>query len=185
MSLIPRLVRDFTLLPDRTPFTLTADVSVIHDMITLSANGAWARNVFAGSTPLGLEIDASGSGTFDLPIWLPILIDNAGNRITSFDNANGGTLKVQWRFLVRVSDAAITATPVVYDITAAAPATTSGAAACSATNQDYSGTAQMQTLALTLPSAAHLYRPRVTIGGTPAPGLTVRAAAVFDCYIDV
>lgn len=154
----------------------------LSDMIALSAAGVFQRNVFAGGGH-GVEIDASSAGTFDLPGWLPIEIDNASNQLTGFTDSFSAVLVVQFRFLVWVSNAAITVTPKVYDITAAAAATTSGAAACSATTEDYSGTNQQQTLALTLPNAKHSYRAQLTIAGTPAAGYRARALAMVDVYI--
>jgi len=184
MSLQAILPRDHRPLPDKTGIGRSLDITPWRDGIVLGYNGAFARNVFCGAAMRGSEIDASATGTFDLPIWVPVLIDNQGNRISGFDNTNGGTLKVQFRWMLQVTNAAITVTPKIYDITAAADATTSGAAACSATADDFSGSNQRQVLALTLPNAAHEFRPNVVIGGTPAPGYLVRAAVVCDVYVD-
>lgn len=163
-------------------FKLTTGFVPLKDDLDVLLLAALQRNVFAGGGH-GVEIDASAAGTFDLPGWLPIEVDNSSNQLTGFTDANGATLVVQFRFLVWVSNAAITVTPKVYDITAAAAATTSGAAACSATSEDYSGTDQQQTLALTLPNAKHKFRPQLVVGGTPAAGYRARGLCLFDCYV--
>lgn len=163
--------------------TSTTDFVPLRDLLDLLALGAFQRNVFAGGGH-GVEIDASAAGTFDLPGWLPIGVDNRNSQISNFSNANGGTLVVQFRFLVWVSNAAITVTPKVYDITAAALATTAGGVGCSATSDDYSGSNQQQTLALTLPAALHYFKPRITIAGVPAAGYTAKALCLYDCFVD-
>lgn len=163
------------------PMTITADWSPLRSTLDCLMNGIIQRNVFAGGT---FELDASSSGSFDLPGWIPIEIDNSGNRITGFSDGTA-TLVVQFRYLLYVSSGALTVTPRIYDITAGAPATISGESACSDTALDFSGTDQQQTISLTLPNAAHVFKPQVTIGGTPAAGLVVKGIAVYDCYIDL
>jgi hypothetical protein len=180
MSRIPKLFRRFTA---TTPMSIAADWTPLADVTDLCMLGAFQRNVFAGGGH-GVEIDASSAGTFDLPGWLPIGVDNRNNQISGFSNANGGTLVVQFRFLVWVSNAAITVQPKVYDITAAALATTSGGTTSSGTSDDYSGTDQQQILTLTLPNALHYFKPKITIAGTPGAGYTAKALALYDCYID-
>lgn len=155
---------------------------LVKDQIDLLLAGDLGRNRFAGGGQQ-IDLDAGATGTFDLMPWIPIGIDNRGNRLSGFSDANGAVLVVQFRFLLRVSNVAITVTPKIYDITAAALATTSGAAACAATDEDYSGLNQQQTLALTLPNAHHYFSPRVTVGGTPAVGYSIRGTVIYDCYV--
>lgn len=185
MSITPKLFRDFSLLSDPTPMTITADWKPLRDLTTLLANGGFARNVVVGEALRGREMDASTAGTFDLPFWIPDLLDNQGSRLTSFNTGNGGTLKVQYRVLLQVSNAAITVTPVIYDLTTGANATYSGATACSGTADAFTDANQRQTLVLTVPVAAHEFKPRVTIGGSVATGEFVRALFVRDCYVDI
>jgi hypothetical protein len=162
-------------------FNLTGGFQPLKDDTELLLLGAIQRNVFAGGGMI--DIDASATGTFDLPGWLPIEIDNQNNQLSGFTDPYSAVLVVQFRFLLRVSDAAINITPKIYDITATALATQSGAVACSATSEDYSGSNQQQTVTLTLPNAKHTFKPQITIAGTVAPTLTVRGVALFDCYI--
>lgn len=162
--------------------TITADWAPLRATLDALMNGVIQRNVFAGGT---FEIDASSSGNFDLPGWIPIQIDNTGNRISGFSDSGGAALVCRFRYLLYVSDAAVTVTPRIFDITANAAATISGAAACSATALDFSGSNQQQNISLTLPNADHVFKPQVTIGGTPAAGLVVKGIAVYDCYIDL
>ena len=161
-----------------------ARAQIAKEQIDLFLAGTFGRNLFAGGGQ-HVDLDASVAGSFDLLPWLPIGIDNRDNRISDFDDDNGATLVIQFRFLVLTTLAAVSVTPRVYDITAAAAATTSGAAACTATSEAYGGTNQQQTLALTLPNAFHYFKPQLTIGGTPAPGARVRGTALYDCYISL
>lgn len=161
--------------------TIAADWLPLADMLDMLAAGAFQRNVFFGGS--GLDLNAESTGTFDLQPYVPIGVDNRNSQITAFSGANGGTLVHQVRYFVQVSNSAITITPKVYDIDATALATVSGNTACSATSEAFSGTDQQQTLVLTLPAAYHFFKPQVTIAGTPAPGYTYRAWAIFDTYI--
>lgn len=146
--------------------------------LALLALGCFQRNVFAGGSQ-DFWLDASASGDFDLPSWLPIEADNSNSQISG-----SSSVIVQFRYFLRVSNAGITATPKVYDITAGAAATISGAVACSTTLEDFSGANQQQTVTLTLPAAKHQFKPRVTIGGSPATGYRVWGLAMYDCYIN-
>lgn len=159
-------------------------VTPLKNNIDLLLAGLCCNNVFAGGS-MDLEFDASAAGTVDLRPWLPIRVDNRNNQISGFSDSNGATLVVQFRFLVWSLSSAVSVTPVVYDITGAATATTSGAVACTAGAEDYSGSNQQQTLVLTLPNALHYFKPQITIGGTPAAGLRVRGLALFDCFISL
>lgn len=164
-----------------TPMTITADWAPLRNTLDALMNGVVQRNVFAGGT---FELDGSSSGSFDLPGWIPIEIDNSSNRITGFSDGTA-VLKVQFRFLLYTTSSGVTVTPRIYDITAAAAATISGQTACSATALDFSGANQQQTVSLTLPNAKHVFKPQVTIGGTPAAGVTVKGIAMYDCFIDL
>lgn len=164
-------------------FKQTNHVTPLKEQIDLWMAGDLCRNRYVGGS-MTYDLDATTTGTFDLKPWIPFGVDNRSNRLSGFSDANGAVLVVQVRFLVQVSDAGITVTPKVYDITAAALATTSGGVACSAIADDYAGTNQQQTLALTLPNAHHYFKPQVTIAGAGvATGEYVRATAVFDCYV--
>lgn len=165
-----------------SPMTETAHWVPLRDLTDLCALGAFQRNVFAG---MALDLNAEATGTFDLPLWFPIGVDNRNSQLSNFNDDNGGVLKAQFRFLCQVSNAAINVTPKVYDITATALATVSGNVSCAATDDDFSGTNQQQTVVLTIPAALHYFRPKVTIAGTPAGGYTARVIALWDLFIDV
>lgn len=183
-----KLLPTFT---DPSDVTLTGYFTPEQTLTRMFARAAYQRNVFAGGS-LTEEIDGSNTGTFDLKPWLPIEIDNRNSsQISGFDNANGGTLVVQFRFLLRVTDANINITPrIVYASTIgglASPtvATVSGAAACDDTDEDFAGSAdQYQTLALTLPAnVLRIFKPQITIAGTPATGYGAIALAMMDIYV--
>lgn len=174
-----------------TPVTITGFLDPARVLAAATAAGLLQRNVFAGGS-LTEEIDASATGTFDLKPWLPIEIDNRNtSQISGFNNANGGTLVVQFRFLLRVTDANINITPrIVYASTVAGlasptVATVSGSAACDDTADDFSASAdQYQTLALTLPAnVLRIFKPQITIAGTPSTGYGAIALAMYDCYV--
>lgn len=84
-------------------------------------------------------------------------IDNTGNQLSG---SSGVVIQVRVR--LRVEDASISVTPRIYNVTDAAVATTSGAAACSATATDFSGSNQQQTLALTPASGKKKYKLQIT-----------------------
>lgn len=155
---------------------------VVKETLDVLMAGDLGRNRFVGGGQ-AFDLDGSATGTLDLQPWVPFGIDNRGNRLSDFSDANGASLIVQVRFLLWVSNGAINVTPKIYDITAAALATTSGGAACAATSIDYGGTNQQQTLTLTLPNAHHYFKPQLTIAGTPDSGYLVRGTAIYDCYV--
>lgn len=174
-----------------TPVTITGFLEVARQLTNAQARGLYGRNVFAGGS-LTEEIDASVAGTFDLKPWFPIEIDNRNtNQISGFDNANGGTLVVQFRFMLRVTDSGINITPrLVYassmaGLASPSVATVSGAAACDDEDEDFAGSAdQYQTLALTLPAnVLRLFKPQITIAGSVGTGIGAIALAMYDCYI--
>lgn len=177
------LIPDVTV--DPTLFTKSAFYDPLKDVTDLLALGVIQRNTYAGGGQ-GLPLSAEATGSVDLIPWIPIGIDNRNtSQISSFLTTNGGTLKVQFRFLVRVSDASINVTPRIFNITSNGAATISGAAACSATSDAYSGTNQQQTIALTLPSnVLNYFKPQITIAGSVAEGLKVWATAVFDLFVE-
>lgn len=167
-------------------FKLTPHVQPLKDDLDLLMLGVLGRNMFCGGSD-SIGIPAESTGDVNLEGWIPISIDNTSGQLTSFSDANGATLVVRMRFLVRVSNAGITVTPkIVYGTTIAglsSVATISGQAACNATSDLYTGTNQYQTVLVTLPSGAYLLKPLLTIGGTPASGYQVWGKATYDCFI--
>jgi hypothetical protein len=156
----------------------------LRNNLNLLASGVFGRNIlWGGSDVLGITGEATGD--VDLPGWFPLVIDNASSVISD----SGGTLVCQVRFLVRVSNAAINVTPkIVYGSTFptfGSTATVSGTAACAATSSDYSGTNQYQTVAVTLPAASRIFKPLLTIAGTPASGYQVYGRAILDLYVQL
>lgn len=148
------------------------------DAVALLGLGLAQRNVpMGGSMIVGIVAEATGDVI--LPEWRPVRVDNSNNQISGSAN-----VIVRCRFLVRVSNGAITVTPKVYNITDAGAATISGGAACSATSADYDGTNQQQTITLTLPSGVKDFQGRLTIAGTPAAGYQCWGVAIFDCFIN-
>lgn len=177
------LVEDAKLkiIPHWRPLKETLDIVLL--------NTLFRGKYMGGSKSEGLVINADGD--YDLPGWVPIPLDNLNAQLSSFTDANGATLVAQARSLVRVSDGAITATPkfrygaAFSDIVAAGSgtvATISGAAACSATAEDFSGTNSYQTSTITLPSGVKLWKPQVTIAGTGGNPYTVWIISLLDVF---
>lgn len=135
----------------------------------------------------GSEVELGGSvaGTYDLRPMMTIGVDNRNNQISGFSDSNGAIIVVQFRFYLWVSNSAITLTPAVYNTSTAAAATIGTVSACSASSDDFTGSNQMQTVALTLYNGFSYYKPQVVLAGTPAPGYRFKAYAQFDAYVSL
>lgn len=168
-------------LGNSTEHVAAAHLKKLRDFQRMAASGAFARNQYVGGD-WNAGVDASSAGDVDVLRAVPFVIDNT----SSYLSGSSG-LVVQIRYYVRVSNAGITVTPKIVYGTALTnltnAATISGQAACSATNSDYSGTDQIQTVAFTLPAGVKMFKPRFTIGGTPAAGYQAWVFTVLDCYI--
>lgn len=174
---------ELEIIPHWRPLKDTLDVVLLSTL--------FRGKYMGGSKVAGLLVNADGD--YDLPGWEPIPIDNLNAQISGFTDANGATLAAQVRYLLRVSNAAISATPKLRygaafgDIAvegSGTAATLSGTSACSTTTEDYSGHAsQYQTATITLPSGVKLWKPQVTIAGTGGNPYTVWALALLDVYI--
>lgn len=155
----------------------------VRNDLNLLASGVFCRNLLIGGSDVGITAEATGD--VDLPGWFPVWIDNTSSAISD----SGGTLVCQVRFLVRVSNAAINVTPkIVYGSTIgtlSTVATVSGTAACAATTSDFSGTNSYQTVSVTLPTGSKLFKPLLTIAGTPAAGYYVYGRAFLDLYVQL
>lgn len=173
-----RVLKPFGAQTSGSDLTKSVHWDPLTDTINLIMLGVLGRNIFAGGSQ-DFWLDASSAGDFDLPSWLPIEVDNLNSQISGSTN-----IVVQFRYFLRVSSASISATPKIFDITANAAATISGAAACSATAEDFSGANQQQTISLTLPAAKHVYKTRVTVAGAPTAGMRVWGLAMYDCYVN-
>ncbi len=103
-------------------------------------------------------------------------IDNTGNQLS------GSTgVVIQVRVRVRVENAGITVTPRVYNVTDSSVPTQSGAAACSATATDFSGSNQQQTIALTPVSGKKKYKVQIT--PSAATYQAWASGVLWDLYI--
>lgn len=162
-----------------TKATSTVVFNPLNEDLKMLAAGSFMRNVFMGGS-LSAGMKAEATGDIILPDWRPIQVPNTSNRISG-----SPSVVVRARCMVRVSNAAISATPKIYNVTDAAAATISGQLGCSATLDDYSGVNQQQTVLITLPSGLKAFQPRITVGGTPAGGYQVWALFQFDCYVDI
>jgi hypothetical protein len=150
------------------------------DMLAL---GVLQANVYAGGSDLA-GIPADATGDVKLLEWKPLYFDNTSGQWTG----TAATLVAQYRYRIRVSNGAMTFTPKIWyaaseSLLQSAPvsATLSGQAACSATDADYLGTNQLQTVSFTIPSGAKYWAAGGTIGGTP--GGHVFASALRDIFI--
>ena len=164
---------------DPSYVTIAGFYNKVRESLNFLARGHVALNQQLGGSML-FAVRAEATGDIILPDWRPLLLTNVSSRFS------GSTDKVaQVRFLCRVSNAGINVTPKIYNLTDAADATVSGTAACSATNEDYSGSNQRQTITLTVPAGTKEFQPRLTIAGTPAAGYLVWGVAIADTYINV
>jgi hypothetical protein len=91
-----------------------------------------------------------------------------------------------------VSNIAISVTPKLFYSSSRASvaaggsvATLSGTAACSATSSDYSGSNQIQTVTLSLPTGLKYFRGALTIAGTPAANYQVWGRAWCDLFVSL
>ncbi len=103
-------------------------------------------------------------------------IDNTSNQLSG---SSGVVIQVRVR--LRVENAAISVTPRIYNVTDSSVATTSGAAACSATATDFSGSNQQQTLALTAVSGKKKYKVQIT--PSAATYQAWASGVLWDLYI--
>ncbi len=175
---------------DGDKFKLTPHYVPLRDTLDLLLGAVLQRNVFMGGDEV-TGIVAEATGDVSLLHWLPILVDNTSSQLSGFTDSppsgSAASFVAQVRFMVRVSNGGISVTPKVFygssmgSITSVA--TISGAAACSATASDYSGTNQIQTVAVTLPAGAKYLRAALTVGGTPASGYQVWGRALADVYV--
>lgn len=168
-----------------------ARAQVLKDTLDLLMASDLPKNLYVGGTEL-TGIPATSTGDKTLYDFVPWLVDNRGTRISGFTDANGASIVVQVRFLVRVSNAAINVTPKIWYasslatlISGPSAATVSGTAACSATASDYSGANQSQTVALTLPSGANYFKCALTVAGTVDPAYQVWGRAFYDAYVSL
>ncbi len=166
--------------------TQTQHWSPLLDDLDLFMLGITQRNVpLGGSDTIG--IPAESTGDVDLLNWTPLEIDNTNSQISNFSDLNGGVLVRRLRYLVRVSNAAISVTPkALYGPTITSLLSVvglSGAAACSATAADYTGTNSYQLITMTIPPGLNIVKCQATISGTVAVGYQVWARAFYDCYI--
>lgn len=139
----------------------------IRDNFILLARGIIGRNQYWGgddNTGLYLvsaPVDALNQGS-------GIEIDNTGGQLSG---SSGIVIQVRTR--LRVEDVSITVTPEVYNITDGAIVTSTGGAACSAINLDFSGSNQEQTLTFTPASGVKRYKVRGNVS----------ASSVFQVWI--
>lgn len=93
------------------------------------------------------------------------------------DGTNMGGLTKQLRVEVRVANAATSVTPKLRNVT---DATDAGVGvACSATNADYSGTNQKQTITVTIASGVKKYRLQLTPSNTTHPCFGIGYVEIF------
>src|SRR6185503_17598330 len=124
--------------------------------LDMAGLAALQTNVYAGGSELQ-GLDASASGDVRLLDWQPLYFDNTSNQWTG----TAATLVAQYRYRIRVSNVAVSFTPKIWyaaseSLLQSAPvaAPISGEAACAATDDDYLGTDQLQTVSFTIPSGA-------------------------------
>jgi hypothetical protein len=143
-----------TWIGDLTEYFSATIVNQLRRALYLFAAGTFHRSVpIGGSKTRGLRF----AGTIDAIDAVEFEIDNTSNAVSSSDG-----LHVPITVLVRVENASIAVTPRIYNVTQAAEATVTGAAACVAIADDYSGADQRQTLLLTLQTGLNVYKLQFT-----------------------
>lgn len=148
------LAGDGSWLGDRSEAVGSVKLNTIRDFLNMVAAGSFCRDVpIGGSFTTGLV----GSAVVELIEPVYFTIDNTSSYVSG---SSGLTIPIT--VYCRVENAAISVTPQIYNVTTAAVAATSGAAACSATATDYSGTNSIQTLLLTAAAGVNVYVCRVT-----------------------
>jgi hypothetical protein len=170
---------------DNERFTLD-DGNRVLDCVDKFALASLQTNVNAGGFDSLEGIDASATGDVKLREWKALYFDNTGAQWTG----TSATFVAQYRYRIRVSNVAFSFTPKIWYasteaglISAPIAATISGAVACSATNDDYSGSNQLQTVSFTIPSGAKYWAAGGTIGGTPGAGYQAFVSALRDILI--
>lgn len=139
-----------TWLGDKSEYFTAQRVNELRQALYLFAAGTFHRSVpIGGSRSKGLRY----TGAIDAIDAVEFTIDNTSNGVS-------GSLGViaAVAVLVRVENAALAVTPRLYNLTLGEVATVTGAAACTATAEDYSGTNQRQILLVTLPTGVHVYK---------------------------
>lgn len=117
-----------------------------------------------GSRQVAIPLVASAQDAID---WVDI----------ELDGTNMGGLTKQLRVEVRVANAATSVTPKLRNVT---DATDAGVGvACSATNADYSGTNQKQTITVTIASGVKKYRLQLTPSNTTHPCFGIGYVEIF------
>lgn len=172
---------------DLDEFLMDTHATPLRDALDLLSLAAVQRNLYVGGSEL-TGIPATATGDVVLYDYVPWLVPNDNNQIGGYvDSAGGATLTRQVRVFARVSNAAINITPKIWYGSSMTAITTAlsltGAAACSATNADYSGTNQIQTVTFTLPTGAKYFKVGFTIAGTPAADYQIWGRAYYDCYV--
>jgi hypothetical protein len=154
------------------------------------ATGSFVRGLLVGRGTFTADATGDISLARALKVFAPIPFDNRSAQFSGFvdSNDNGATRICRFTYLIRVSNAAITFTPKVLNgstiPTISTDTAIAGEAACAATDEDYSGTDQIQPIDLTMPSAFKWYLPIGTIGGIPVAGMDVDVTVLFDHYIE-
>lgn len=175
---------------DTDEFKEASGYTPLRDSIDAVLGALFQTNVpLGGSEVTGIKAEATGDSV--VLDWVPWLVQNANSQMSGFSDAppsgSAAAFVAQVRMFLRVSNAGITITPKVwYGSTMGAittAATISGTAACSATNDDYSGSNQIQTVTITLPAGTKYLKLGFTVAGTPAAGYEAWARGWGDAYV--
>lgn len=138
---------------DKTERFGAARFNDLRAALNLSGSGVFQRSVpIGGSSTVGLRY----AGVIDAVDAVDFTIDNTSSFVSASD------IVVPIIVKVRVEDATIAVTPRIYNVTLDAEATTTGGAPCVATDEDYNGTDQQQTLLLALQTGVNVYRLQFT-----------------------
>jgi len=163
--------------PDPTSFGKTTHYDPLKNDIDLLALGCFGRNQYGGGSEIvGFGV---GVGTGQLQAYdsVEFEIDNTSNQISGSAN-----VVIQVRVMVRVENAGISVTPRVFNITDSSVPTQSGAAACTATASDFSGTNQKQTISFTPASGKKRYIVQVAKSADTFQVWCARIA--WDCFVN-
>jgi hypothetical protein len=164
-----------------TPVEIDNFLQPAKDNADLLALGCFARNLYGGGSEInGIGVGV-GTGYITAYDAIEFEIDNTSNQLSGSAN-----LVCRARICLRVVDtvspaSGIAVTPRVYNVTDLSVPTQSGAAACTATADDFSGSNQKQTITFTPANGKKKYVVQVVKSSDD--DLVIACKIAWDVYI--
>ena len=167
---------------DPTDFGKTTHWDPLKNDVDIIQLGNWCRNQYGGGDETnGLGIGV-GTGYVTALNSIEFEIDNTSGQISGSTN-----LVCQARVSVRVVDSVspasgISVTPRVYNVTDSSVPAQSGAAACTATAEDFTGSNQKQTISFTPATGKKKYV--VQVAKSADSDVVIACRIAFDLYMN-